>query len=274
MKKSIQSAFLAFVVLTVLMSGCAPSPEKIAAQTAVALTATASEWTLTPSLTPTLTPTATATSTPTSTPTPTPTVEPPAPLTELLTDLKVVSIDTFDSLNENDWAMSSSPSVENGALVLKGVNSVNWEYITNTNVFEGGEGVLFKFKLSSRSIKHSLIFFENGAYGTPDFNHVGLDYNDGNGLSVSVFRSDWVGYPLAGFSIKPEIWYEAVLAIDKNAKFLIYIWNPEKPNQHYQFKSIISDKWTDQVWTFGANIDQEGQIFFDDFSKITFEEMK
>lgn len=63
------SLFSLLIVLGVV--GCSPSPEKIAAQTASALTATASEWTLTPSPTATFTPTATVTNTPTFTPTPT-----------------------------------------------------------------------------------------------------------------------------------------------------------------------------------------------------------
>jgi WD40 repeat protein len=58
--------------LCLLLFACAPSPEKIAAQTSVAATRTAESWTLTPSITSTLTftPSPSATFTPTVTPTP------------------------------------------------------------------------------------------------------------------------------------------------------------------------------------------------------------
>jgi hypothetical protein len=93
-------------------------------------------------------------------------------------------------------------------------------------------------------------------------------------MFVGVFRKNFVSYPFAGISLEPETWYETIIAVDKNAKFLIYQWNPENPKQYHQFKSIISNKWTGQVWNFVANMDQEGEICFDNFSKITFSEMK
>jgi hypothetical protein len=78
-------------VLFILASACAPSPEKIASQTAAAETTVAAAWTKTPTLTSTATqtPTQTPTLTPTATITPTPT-NTPIPLPEYSWEIEVV----------------------------------------------------------------------------------------------------------------------------------------------------------------------------------------
>jgi hypothetical protein len=65
--------FLVVILLAFAVTGCGPSPEEQAAQTATAQTATAASWTATFTLTPTATASPTATLTPTQTATFTPT---------------------------------------------------------------------------------------------------------------------------------------------------------------------------------------------------------
>lgn len=78
---------LAFCACTSLMlTACGPSPEEIAANTAVASTETAASWTATPSDTPTTTSTPTDTPTSTKTYTPTPTETPLPTATPAATD--------------------------------------------------------------------------------------------------------------------------------------------------------------------------------------------
>jgi hypothetical protein len=85
--------------LCLLLVACAPSPEKIATQTAIAATHTSDSWTRTP----TNTPTATATSTPANTATPTATLTPALPVgagTPLpaTLNLKVISPENLSQL--------------------------------------------------------------------------------------------------------------------------------------------------------------------------------
>jgi len=69
------------VIFLLLLSACAPSPERQTAMTATALTATAAAWTDTPPPTATFTPTETTTITPTSTLTLTPSITPSPTIT-------------------------------------------------------------------------------------------------------------------------------------------------------------------------------------------------
>lgn len=73
---SLQKALAFCACSAMLLTACGPTPEEIAANTAVAATSTAASWTATPSDTPTSTSTPTDTPTPTETFTPTPTDTP------------------------------------------------------------------------------------------------------------------------------------------------------------------------------------------------------
>lgn len=73
------------LIVAIALSGCGPTPEQIAAQTATAETATAASWTATPTRTATASATATATATATETPTPTDTATPRATATSSAT---------------------------------------------------------------------------------------------------------------------------------------------------------------------------------------------
>lgn len=87
--------FLALIPLW--LSACAPSAEELAARTATAQTATAAQWTRTPTATATLTPTLTATATPppTSTLTPSVTPTPTQTLTPTLTPTPTSDLPRF-----------------------------------------------------------------------------------------------------------------------------------------------------------------------------------
>ena len=72
-KQSVDLTLGILVLVLAICSGCTLSPESLASQTAIAMTATAAAWTSTPTVTPTSTPTLTLTPTQTSSSTITPT---------------------------------------------------------------------------------------------------------------------------------------------------------------------------------------------------------
>ena len=114
--------FTIYVILfLLLMAACSASPQDIATQTALAITATplpTRTHTITPTATPSETPTLTATPTLTSTPTDTPTPVPPTDTPEpTATPGPVMFEDDFSRLSPA-WLDCEVCEIENGALLI------------------------------------------------------------------------------------------------------------------------------------------------------------
>ena len=123
MKKSIQSGFFAFVVPTVLLSGCAPASTPLPPT----FTPFPTNTPIPPTVTPTLTPTSTEepTFTPSPTPTPLPIVSPEVIAWEETTSLPIASSSPF-----ND-ARGQQIIFHNGYIYIFGGSSANDSQATN-----------------------------------------------------------------------------------------------------------------------------------------------
>ena len=121
MKKSIQSVFFAFVVLTVLLSGCAPASTPVPPT----FTPFPTNTPIPPTVTPTLTPTSTEEATFTPSPTPLPIVSPEVIEWEETTSLPIASSSPF-----ND-ARGQQIIFHNGYIYIFGGSSANDSQRTN-----------------------------------------------------------------------------------------------------------------------------------------------
>lgn len=120
------SIYLILFLVSLLLIGCGPSQEEIAARTATAQTAIAALWTPTftatatptPTHTPTITPSATPTLTPTQTPSPTPTSGPRTTFTKQGVTFSLVVPEGWEKSSDPNHLILNGPVVDGKQMVL------------------------------------------------------------------------------------------------------------------------------------------------------------
>jgi len=204
MKKSIQSVFFAFVVLTVLLSGCAPASTPAPTM-----------------IPPTLTPVPTETPVPTNTPEPTVTPE-PSPTPVLLPDVlhqtfsgvSVIYHDSFQyviqGMAPEGWQTDQQAAIwvteENQLKAQPLPSSVGTVFYYSGEIITPNQGVYFTFKYHGTSENFTLGFDNVAANGErilgpfgPDFRSVAMEVrsqdlivyrNDGGATSKGLFEGN------------------------------------------------------------------------------------
>jgi hypothetical protein len=259
MKKSIGSVFLVFVLLAVLLNGCAP------ASTPVSPTLTS-----TPS---TDIPASTATPTKLPTVTPTPTIEPPSLTTEFLTDVKVLSFDPFDNMNNWDIWDVNTGSITNGTFELKGKTFWAGGLVFKSQLKEG-DGVMLKFKLLKANAKSAFVFI-TGDWQTDSYREFGI--KNGKGPKADL----WQGKNLLGgnnlngnLTLQPDTWYDIIIAIGKNGKFLAVMWDSINEGHRAVYNEKIGEKWVGKSWNFIVKANEGETVYVNNFNKFSFGEIK
>ncbi len=144
MKKSIQSVFLAFVFLTVIVSACAPASTP--PPTSIPPTST---------LLPTDISLPTKTPVPTRTPIPpTATIQAPDKTLEYLNGAQVVNIDTFDLVTDKWGSGLISGGISNGVLNVIGKD---WNGIVRNRDFNDNQGIIIDFTQPKPDTNYSLL---------------------------------------------------------------------------------------------------------------------
>ena len=258
MKKSIQSVFLAFVFLTILLSGCAP------ASTPVPPTST-------PPPLPTETPLPTKTPVPTKTPIPpTATIQAPDKTLEYLNGVQVVNIDTFDLVTDKWGSGLISGGISNGVLTVIGNN---WNGIGRNRSFNDNQGIIIDFTYTKGSVFE--MFVDSGDWFTDPYKRFGI-YIDNNYARVDVWagKNGLGGARLSGnFLPKPDTNYSLLMAILPNGEFLGVIWNPSDPSKTIYYREKFDEKWSNLTWRFALGADK-GTILFDNYREIIFDSVK
>lgn len=260
MKRSIKSVFLAFVFLTVLLSGCAP-----------ALTPVPPTSTPLPLPTDTETPLPTKTPVPTKTPIPpTATIQAPDKTLEYLNGVQVVNIDTFD-LVTNKWGSGLfSGGISNGVLNVIGKD---WNGIGRNRNFNENQGIIIDFTYTKGSVFE--MFFDSGDWDTDTYKRFGI-YIENNHARVNVWAGSNAlgGAILSGnFSPKPDTNYTLLMSLLPNGEFLGVIWDPSDSTKTIFYREKIGKNWSKLTWRFSIGADK-GTIVFDNFREITFDSVK
>ncbi|MEA3350557.1 MAG: hypothetical protein U9Q82_08055 [Chloroflexota bacterium] len=262
--------FVLFLISFVLVACQLQEPLPEATQTAVVSTET-----LAPSDTPTEipatathTPTLTSTSTPTKPPIPpTPTVAPPMVLLDYLDNVSVTQTDYFES--SMGWDLWTG-KISNGVLEIIGKD---WNGLAKRRKISEGEGIIIDFKYEKNS--EFELMFDYGEWWTDPYRRFGI-YIWGSYPKANL----WLGKNGLGFNNlhgnfqpKADTWYTLLMAVDSDGEFLSLIWDPTDPTQIFSYHEKAGEKWAGYSWVFklGANA---GTITFDNFMKITFDEMK
>jgi len=265
MKKSFGSVFLAFALLTVALSGCAP------ASTSVPPTLT-----FTP-IPPTDTPVPTATEL--STVTPTPIVEPPSIATEFLTDVKNLSYDSFDIShtpysNESNWMWDTKTSnIANGVFEFHGAFTWASEFSLKQQLVNG-EGIIMKFKLQNANGDSELLF-RTGDSGTDGYLQFGIWPNKRPAVDIWQRKQINHAFKLTGnLNLKPDTGYGLLMAIGKNGELLGVIWDLASESNRIIYKETLGEKWMSKSWYFGGKADGTEALYIDDIYTISFGEIK
>jgi hypothetical protein len=263
MKKSIGLVFPAFVLLTVLASGCSPAPLP---------TPVPPSSTLTPvPLTDTPFPTSTPTELPTLTPTPT--IEPPEIPTEFLTDVKIVSYDPFDQVNDLSWATDQIGNITNGIFELKGTS--RWRsYLFPKQEFVGGDGIILKFKLQNAN-GESAFTFDTGEYATDSDKGFGIINSTYPRVSLIQGKGPLEQRNLPGnLILETDTWYTILMAIGKDEKLLAVMWETADETRRVVYDRKMEETWSDKNWIFYVRVNEGETLYIDDFYRFSFGEIK
>jgi hypothetical protein len=264
MKKSIGLVFLAFVLLTVLLSGCAP------ASTPVPPTLTSVPPTDTPI------PTATSTKPPTSTPIPpTPTLAPPSILSELIDNVIITSVDNFDNIRKWETWNSQTAKVSNGVVEIQGQPEWNGGFV-QLKKFGEGTGVVIEFKNTSG--KEYSFGMDTGEWNTDTYRSFGVIYYVGNLPRVLLTQGkNNVGsgsYLNGNLSLKKDTWYGFAIAIGKDADLFSMVWDLNDPSHRAVYHEKLNDKWIGKTWKFLIQANTGTSLNVDNFSFFSFSGVK
>lgn len=247
----IKSLLVIFVVCSWILSACQPAP--------IPPTATLVSPTNTPI--PTSTPKPTSTSIP-----PTPTIVPPAVLTEHLENVQITKVDTLD--NGNGWDFSAGRITTGGELELIGKD---WNGLTRKGTFKEGIGILVNFKYTKGADFE--LYFDNGQFYTDAYKRFGVYLASGYAESNRWNGKNLTGNYLRGnFYPAPDTVYSLLMALGKDGDFYALMWDPSNPEKIISDRQKI-EKWQGLTWRFALGADK-GTILFDDFTELTFGNIK
>ena len=241
----------------------APAPPSPSSFTATAVTTT---------LAPTSTVSAIETPTLANTTVPATTIPSSDRLSEYLTDVQVLTDDTFDNPPGNGWNIDVG-TIENGVMEL--VGNENWSFSNWNGEFGANEGLVIDFNYSASSL--SEIFLEYGAWNTDSYKRFGV-YLGEEQAKVNQYRGDenqdFGGANLSGnLTLQPGRTYSLFIAVLPNGEFLEVIWDPSNPSDTLTHRETIDESWDGLTWTLWIGVNQN-TIQFDNFKKIGFSSAK
>ena len=218
-------------------------------------------------------PASTATETPLPAATLTPTLEPPSVTGQFLNDVRVVSHDSFDNTgNWNLWDPKTG-RLANNVLQLQGTSSWASGLVFNQK-FQGGSGIVLKFKLQNANAKSQFVF-DAGQWQTDAFRQFGINNGKTPKADLSQGQQDLGGKYLHGnLSLQTDTWYNILMAIDPNARLLAVMWDPSDESRLSVFDQDFSQKWAGQNWDFIVQADAGETVYVSDFYQISFGTMK
>ena len=216
----------------------------------------------------------TATPKPTKTPIPpTPTVEPPTVLSKYLNGVVVFDLNTFDT-DPNMNYNAELVSVYDGNLQFKGQG---WEAWASSRLdYREGQGVMFDFSIDSSQSPSGFEFetyFDLGIYSTPSYRRFGVY------LKPTPQADMWTGqratekYLTGDLKLTPDVWYQVMVVIDKNADFLSVIWDPNNPDIIRKYRIPQGGDWSREIWSFVIN-GSKGTMLVDNLMSISFDSIK
>jgi hypothetical protein len=231
--------------------------------------------------------TATFTMVPTATPVPptvtpipptitsSPTIEPPAILSNYLTGMTILNVNTFDSMPTDLTGFhTESASISDGLLKMVGHNYQGG--VDFPSYYGEGKGVMYDFMMPSQTTSafEFETYFDNGQqWQTDGYRRFGIYITPAPQTDLWIGKKGFGNYLSGNLTIKTDVWYRLVLAVGKGGDFLCVVWDPNKPDQNRYFHQLMGEKWAGNNWHFFIN-GSKGNMSVDNLMEISFDSIK
>ena len=200
------------------------------------------------------------------------TIEPLPIANQYLTDVTPVSYDPFD--NMANWNFrSETGTLANGEFQL--VGTARWQSsFWPKQQFTDGQGLAIRFIVQRANAQSELVLV-TGDWHTDTFRQFGV-YNavlpKGD---LFMGTMDLGGYDINGnLHMLSNTWYELLLAVGRNGKFLAVVWNPDDETQRAIFDVVAGPNWAGRSWVFLPKANESEGMTFDDFYRFSFGDIK
>ena len=70
-------------------------------------------------------------------------------------------------------------------------------------------------------------------------------------------------------AVRPNTWYDALLAIGRDGQFVTYIWEDSADQPQLEYRHHLGDNWAGGGWLFGLGANR-GQVAIDAMTEVTF----
>ena len=199
-------------------------------------------------------------------------MESPSLTVEFLTDVKVLSYDPFDNMNNWDWDNQTGKNT-NGVFEIQGKSFWTSSFSLKQQLAEG-DGIMLSFKLQKANAQSEFVFV-TGDWQTDSFRQFGI-YN-GKRPQADLFqgKNGLGGNNLHGnLTLQADTWHNLLTAIGKNGEFLAVMWDPNSEGHHAIYNETIGEKWSGKNWYFMPKAEEGESLYVDDFYRISFGEIK
>jgi hypothetical protein len=197
----------------------------------------------------------------------------PSPVSDLLSDARILYHDDFDELSQSHWDYQSIYTRASGGLVeITGTQSCPKLWYVGTSIY-AGEGVLVLFQFDPGAGFE--IQLEAGTWKNPDFKRWGILFYK-NQLAMDVQQGDATidENPLDGdLTLEPGVWYYLLLAINPDTDFVARIWDRDDPSRYSAYRTTFDAEWKGLEWVFAAGASL-GKLYVDAFTEISFSELR
>jgi serine/threonine protein kinase len=205
---------------------------------------------------PTLTPFPSPTFLPTSTIIPIlmPTEIPvPFALADALTGVRMVGKVDF---NSNFTAKWSTYNPESGSAESDGtftmIGQPGWiSGLFRNKPYTVGQGILLSYRFTGKN--ECSFTLDTGTWKTDGYRNFGVFDCTLTKANLTFGKNDLgYNYLTGNFTVKPDTWYNLMLAIGPGGDFKALIWDPAKPPNQIYFREKLGPGWDGLQWTFTA----------------------
>ncbi len=204
--------------------------------------------------------------------TPHPTIDPLSLPSEFLTGVRV---DSYDPLNNVfGWTVHDpTAALINGVFELRGTPGWQSSFWPRRQ-FQDGQGLMVRFEVQNANARSELVVV-TGQWMTDSFRQFGV-YNAVTPKG-DLFQGtlDLGGYDLqSSLSLLGGTWYDLLLAIGRNGRFLAVIWDPDHPDRRATYDLAAGPAWAGRSWVFLPKVNEGETLGIDDFYRISFDAIK
>jgi len=206
-------------------------------------------------------------------PTRSPTPEPKHPL-EYLEDAEVRAADPLDQLPQSEWVFTEDKvTLTDGVVRMEG--SSDWGTILRHEGIEEGEGFIVLFQYSAVSV-FDIVLMSGGEWDAADHRSFGI-VKPNPTVHIDTFEGtkelNRGKVPKGNLFLKPDTWYNLIIAVDGDGDFLLVIWDPADPLVQKTYRESLGESWAGLTWMFSADA-LRGILSFDEYSEVSFTDIR